>query len=46
MEQGFQSWGEERENGKLSGEGSAQAQKLNTTRKVSLIRGQGHEVDT
>ena len=32
--------------GKLSGEGSAQAQRLNTTRRVSLIRGQGHEEDT
>ena len=32
--------------GKLSGEGLAQAQRLNTTRGVSLIRGQEHEVDT
>ena len=32
--------------GKLSGEGSAQAQRLNTTRRVSLIRSQGLEVDT
>ena len=35
-----------REKGKLSDEGSAQAQRLNTTRRVSLIRGQGPEVDT
>ena len=46
MEQGFQSWEGGREKGKLSGEGSAQAQRLNTTRRVSLIRDQGHEEDT
>ena len=51
MEQEFQSWGGGgggcgREKGKLSGEGSAQAQRLNTTRGVRLIRGQEHEVDT
>ena len=46
VEQGFQSWEGGREKGKLSGEGSALAQRLNTTRRVSLIRGQGHAEDT
>ena len=46
MERGFQSWEGGKEKGKLSGKGSAQAQRLNTTRRVSLISGQGHEVDT
>ena len=46
MEQGFQSCVGGREKGRLSGEGSVPAQRLNTTRRVSLIRGQGHEVDT
>ena len=38
--------GWEGKKGKLSGEGLAQAQRLNTTRRESLIRGQGHEVGT
>jgi len=31
---------------KISGDGSAQTRRLNTTRSVCLTRGQGHEVDT
>ena len=31
---------------KISGEGSAQTRRLNTTRSVCLTRSQGHEVDT
>ena len=30
---------------KISGEGSAQTRRLNTTRSVCLTRGEGHEVD-